>query len=165
MGRRSDGASEWISDAATKAFKRPTELNNQAKKGLWRIKTGAVYLTLTTDIKTNIITIKPVVWLADSREQLSGFPDLALRVAGFELWEVQQGKEPSDWKPMPSVGLGVREIRVRAGGAFRVFYVARFAEAVYVLHAFQKKAQKTPKPDIELARSRFRALILQRKQP
>ena len=65
---------------------------------------------------------------------------------------------------MPSVGLGVKEIRVRDGGAFRVIYVARFAEAIYVLHAFQKKANKTPKPDIELARKRFRVLVQERKQ-
>jgi phage-related protein len=119
---------------------------------------------LTADIKTNIMTIKPVVWLADSKEQLSRFPDAARTVAGFELWEVQQGNEPSDSKPMPSVGLGVKEIRVRVGGAYRVIYLAKFAEAVYVLHAFQKKAQKTPKPDINLARTRFRELIQERKQ-
>jgi phage-related protein len=119
---------------------------------------------LTSDIKTNITMIKPVVWLADSKEQMSGFPDASRTVAGFELWEVQQGNEPSDWKPMPSVGLGVKEIRVRVGGAYRLLYVAKFTEAVYVLHAFQKKAQKTPKPDIELARTRFRALIQERKQ-
>jgi phage-related protein len=77
---------------------------------------------------------------------------------------VQAGKDPEDWKPMPTVGLGVKEIRVREGGAFRVIYVARFAEAVYVLQAFQKKANKTPKPDLELARRRFRALIQERKQ-
>lgn len=110
------------------------------------------------------MTIKPVVWLANSREQMSGFPADVRTVAGFELWEVQQGKEPADWKPMPSVGLGVKEIRVRVGGAYRVLYVAKFAEAVYVLHVFQKKAQKTPKPDFDLARTRFRELIEQRKQ-
>ena len=78
---------------------------------------------------------------------------------------VQAGKEPADWKPMPSVGLGVNEIRVREdGGAFRVIYVAKFSEAVYVLHAFQKKAPKTSKPDIELARRRFRELIQERMQ-
>ena len=65
---------------------------------------------------------------------------------------------------MPSVGLGVKEIRVREGGAFRVIYIARFAEAIYVLHAFQKKADKTPKPDIELARKRFRELIQERRR-
>ena len=110
------------------------------------------------------MTIKRVIWLADSREQLSEFAAAARGVAGFELWEVQQGKEPSDCKPMPAIGLGVKEIRVRVGGAYRVIYLAKFAEAVYVLHAFQKKAQKTPKADIDLARTRFRQLIQERKQ-
>ena len=110
------------------------------------------------------MTIKPIVWLADSRGQISAFANEARNVAGFELWEIQQGKEPSDWKPMPSVGLGVKEIRVRVGGAYRIIYLAKFVEAVYVLHAFQKKAQKTPKPDIDLARKRFRELIQERKQ-
>lgn len=119
---------------------------------------------MTVYIKTNIMTIKPVVWLADSREQMSRFPANVRTVAGFELWEVQQGNEPADWKPMPAVGLGVQEIRVRVGGAYRILYVAKFAEAVYVLHAFQKKAQKTSNPDIDLARKRFRELIQERKQ-
>jgi phage-related protein len=65
---------------------------------------------------------------------------------------------------MPSVGLGVSELRVRAGGAFRVMYVAKFAEAVYVLHAFQKKSRKTARLDIEVARRRLRALIEERTQ-
>ncbi len=77
---------------------------------------------------------------------------------------VQFGKEPADFQPMVSVGLGVQEIRVRAGGAFRVIYVAKFAEAVYVLHAFQKKSRQTAKADIELARQRLRALLEERKQ-
>lgn len=128
------------------------------------MKTGRVRVTLTIDIKINIMTIKPVIWLADSKEQLSGFPADARTVAGFELWEVQQGNEPSDWKPMPSVGLGVKEIRVQVGGAYRILYLAKFTEAVYVLHAFGKKSPKTPKPDIDLARTRFRALIQERKQ-
>ncbi len=119
---------------------------------------------MTNDIKINIMTIKPIVWLADSREQISAFANEARNVSGFELWEVQQGKEPSDWKPMPSVGLGVKEIRVRVSGAYRIIYLAKFVEAVYVLHAFQKKSQKTPKPDIDLARKRFRDLIQERKQ-
>lgn len=65
---------------------------------------------------------------------------------------------------MPAVGLGVKEIRVRVGGAYRILYVAKFAEAVYVLHVFKKKAQQTPKPDIDLARTRFRELMQERKQ-
>jgi len=109
--------------------------------------------------------VKPVIWLGDSRERMSVFPDTARRVAGFELWEIQQGKEPSDWKPMPSAGLGVSEIRVRdESGAYRIIYVARLSEAVYVLHAFQKKARKTPKPDVELARRRFRDLVRERRR-
>lgn len=115
-------------------------------------------------IKLDILRIKPIVWLGDSRERLSAFPDAARSRAGFELWEVQQGGDPSDYKPMPSVGIGVREIRIRAEGAFRVIYVAKFSEAVYVLHALQKKAQKTPKPDIEMARSRFRDLVRERRR-
>ena len=95
----------------------------------------------------------------------SEFPDEPRRETGYQLERVQAGKEPADWKPMPSVGLGVNEIRVRDGGdAFRVIYVARFSEAVYVLHAFQKAARKTPKPDFDLARRRFRELVQQRKR-
>lgn len=111
------------------------------------------------------MSIKPVAWLGDSRDRVREFPDEARGRTGFELWEVQQGKEPSDWKPMPSIGIGVNEIRVREGGAFRLIYVAKFSEAVYVLHAFQKKTRKTPRTDIELARTRYRAMLKDRKQP
>ena len=110
------------------------------------------------------MTPKQVKWLGNSRESIREFPHDPRREAGYQLKRVQAGKDPDDWKPMPSVGLGVKEIRVREGGAFRVIYVARFAEAVYVLHAFQKKANKTPKPDIELARRRFRELLQERRQ-
>lgn len=88
-----------------------------------------------------------------------------MREAGYQLERVQAGKEPADSKPMPSVGLGVNEIRVRADGAFRVIYIAKFPEAVYVLHAFEKKSRKTAKQDVELARKRFRTLVQERKQP
>ena len=111
------------------------------------------------------MTLKQVKWLGNSREQIRDFPDEPKREAGYQLERVQAGKEPADWKPMPSVGLGVNEIRVRdAGGAFRVVYVARFSEAVYVLHAFQKTVRKTPKPDLDLARRRFRELVQERKR-
>lgn len=114
-------------------------------------------------IKTSIITFKPLVWLDDSRKRVRDFPHVARQRAGFELWEVQQGNEPSDWKPMPSVGTGVREIRIHADGEFRVLYVARFEEAIYVLHAFAKKSRRTPKSDIDLANSRYRALVNERR--
>lgn len=110
------------------------------------------------------MTRKPVTWLGDSRQAVREFPPLARQRTGRQLAKVQDGLEPESWKPMPSIGLGVNEIRVREGRAFRLIYVAKFPEAIYVLHAFEKKAQRTPKPDIELARKRFRALINERKQ-
>jgi phage-related protein len=111
------------------------------------------------------MSLKQVRWIGDSRERISAFPYEPRREAGYQLERVQAGKDPADWKPMPSVGIGVNEIRVRDdGGAFRVIYVAKFAEAVYVLHAFQKKAQNTPKQDVDLARQRFRELQQERKQ-
>lgn len=85
---------------------------------------------------------------------------MARREAGFQLDQVQQGGEPDDWKPMPTIGKGVREIRIRdEAGAFRVIYVAKFADAIYVLHCFQKKTEKTSKADIELAETRYRELV------
>lgn len=65
---------------------------------------------------------------------------------------------PKDFKPMPDVGKGAYEIRVHLDGAWRVIYVAKFAEAIYVLHAFQKKTQQTNKDDIELAKKRYRTI-------
>lgn len=111
----------------------------------------------------DIIKRKPIAWIGDSRDAIRGFPNVARQRTGRELARVQEGLEPTDSKPMPSIGLGVSEIRVREdSGAFRVIYVAKFAEALYVLHAFQKKAQKTPKADIELARKRYRAMLNER---
>lgn len=82
------------------------------------------------------------------------------REAGYQLDQVQNGQEPDDWKPMNTVGQGVKEIRIRdAVGAFRVIYVAKFADAVYVLHCFQKKTEKTSKPDVDLAAKRYRDLL------
>lgn len=78
--------------------------------------------------------------------------------SGFELGFVQQGLEPSDWKSINAVGPGVREIRIHVLGEWRVLYVAKFAKAVYVLHASQKKTQKTRKEDIVLARDRYRQI-------
>ena len=105
---------------------------------------------------------KPIIWLGDSRQRIRAFPEDAREVAGFQLWRVQRGLEPNDWKPMPGVGLGVQEIRIHTDAEHRVLYVAKFAEAVYVLHAFEKRAQRTPMKDLDLAALRFRALVNQR---
>lgn len=108
------------------------------------------------------MAFKSVVWLGDSQECVRAFPVAARQRIGFELWQIQQGKSPSDSKPMASVGAGVWELRVRAGGAYRLLYIATFAEAVYVLHGFGKRSRKTPRPDIEVARDRFQSLTRER---
>ena len=107
---------------------------------------------------------KPVTWLGGSLEAVRAFPPLARNRIGHQIARVQDELTADDWKPLPSVGLGVREIRVRAGGAFRVVCVAKFGESIYVIHAFEKKAQRTANPDIETARKRFRTLVNERKK-
>ena len=103
---------------------------------------------------------KPVVFRGDSLEALRRFPELARRRAGHELDLVQQGLDPEDWKPMTTVGPGVREIRVRdEQGIFRVMYVTKFAETIFVLHCFQKKTQKTASIDVDLATRRYKELV------
>ena len=106
---------------------------------------------------------KPLAFVGSSREDLRTFPDNARRRAGFELSQVQRGLLPTDWKAMSSVGSGVMEIRIRTGVEHRVFYTARLDDAVYVLHAFEKKGQKTPKRDIELGRARLAEVLAQRR--
>ena len=101
---------------------------------------------------------KPLIWLGNSRGDLRAFPALPRRLTGFQLRRVQQGLDPDDWKPMPTVGSGVREIRIQVAGARRVFYVTSRPEAIYVLHAFEKKTQKTSACDLQIGRDRFRAL-------
>lgn len=107
--------------------------------------------------------LKPLAWLGSASEDLRAFPEPARLRAGFELYRVQQGLDPTDWKPMATVGPGVREIRVQTGRAFRVLYVARFAEAIYVLHAFEKKTQRTAKRDLDLAQRRLAELARRRR--
>ena len=103
--------------------------------------------------------MKPVVFLGNSRARLRGFPNPACRELGYQLEQVQRGRDPDDWKPMKSIGSGVREIRVRdASGAFRMIYVASFGDVVYVLHAFQKKSRRTSPVDLAVAEARFRSL-------
>lgn len=103
--------------------------------------------------------------MGSAREDLRALPEDARRQLGFDLREVQRSREPRDWKPMRSVGVGVIEIRVHGDdGAFRLFYVAKFAEAVYVLHAFEKKSQKTPMLDLQLGRSEYAAVRRQRQE-
>jgi phage-related protein len=100
--------------------------------------------------------MKPLRFVGSSLDNLRSFPAEARRQAGFELYAIQRGLEPSDWQPMKAIGSGVREIRIHVLGEWRVIYVAKFADAVYVLHAFQKKTEKTGRKDIEVARRRYK---------
>lgn len=103
--------------------------------------------------------MKPAKFLGDSKAVISAFPEKVRREAGFQIELVQSGHDPDDWKPMKTIGSGVREIRIHEdAGAFRVIYTATFADYVYVLHAFQKKSQATSKRDTELAKIRFKML-------
>jgi phage-related protein len=105
-------------------------------------------------------TRKPVEFRGSSLDDLRAFPRSARHESGHQIDRVQQGFQADDWKPMPSIGSGVQEIRIRdAAGAFRVIYVAKFADAVYVLHCFRKTTQKTSKTDLDLGAKRYRELI------
>lgn len=104
--------------------------------------------------------IKMLRFWGGALDSLRAFPSSARREAGYQLDKVQKGEPPNDWKPMATVGKGVQEIRIRdEAGAFRVIYIAKFADAVYVLHCFKKKTQKTAKADLELAAKRYRDLV------
>ena len=104
--------------------------------------------------------VKSVEFRGRALDDLRAFPTDARREAGYQIDQVQQGRDPDDWKPMTTVGQGVREIRIReADGAFRVIYVAKFESAIYVLHCFQKKTQKTSREDIALTTRRYKDLL------
>jgi phage-related protein len=106
--------------------------------------------------------MKPLLWVGSTLEDLRAFPEEARQRAGHELRLIQEGREPDDWKAMTGVGPGVYELRVRTELEHRVFYVVKFAEGVYVLHAFQKKTQRTAPRDIELGRERYRVVLRKR---
>jgi len=101
---------------------------------------------------------KPLLWVGSTRDALRELPTTVRKELGIDLRLLQSGEMPRDWKPMSQVGSGVFEIRVRVGGAFRLIYVAKFTEGIYVLHVFQKKSQRTAGIDIELARTRLKAV-------
>jgi phage-related protein len=103
--------------------------------------------------------MRPVRFLGNSLKCLRDFPEDACHDAGYQLQKVQRGEQPDDFKPLAAIGRGVEEIRITdESGAYRVIYVARRADAVYVLHAFQKKSQATPKKEIDTARKRLAQL-------
>jgi len=107
---------------------------------------------------------KPIYWVGSSLKDLLVLADEVKKEAGYQLHRVQNGLEPENWKTFQEVGSGVKEIRIYdQGGAFRVMYVAKFAETIYVLHTFQKKTQKTNQNDINIAKTRYKSIVNENK--
>ena len=104
--------------------------------------------------------MKDLRFVGSSLDDLKTFPELARKRAGYELHLVQTGQDPTDWKPFGSVGKGVREIRIKLEGTFRVMYITNIGDKVYVLHAFQKKTHQTSQKDITLAQQRLKSVLL-----
>ncbi len=104
--------------------------------------------------------MKAIIWMGSSKVDLKAFPAAVMDDMGHQLFRVQCGLEPDDWKPMTTIGIGVKEIRVKdTAGIFRTVYLATRPEAVYVLHCFQKKTQATARRDIGLARLRLKGVL------
>ena len=107
--------------------------------------------------------MKRIQWLGTSLNTVRDFPENVRKLVGQELRFVQTGSMPTDFKPMTTVGAGAFEIRVRAGNQYRVIYVAKFAESVYVLHSFVKTTPKTSKPDLDTAKAQYATLLKAKK--
>jgi phage-related protein len=110
------------------------------------------------------VDAKPLLWVGSAREDLRRLPAAVRKELGTDLRRVQNGLVPRDWRPMGTVGFGVVEIRVRVQGAYRLMYIAKFAEGIYVLYVFQKKSQKTSGLDLDVARTRYAAVSRARRE-
>ncbi len=103
--------------------------------------------------------MKPIEFMGNTLNTIKSFPEIIKRETGYQLDRIQRGLDPLDWKPMSSIGLGVREIRIKQQGQFRIIYIAKFDTAIYVLHAFSKKTQKTNQQDLEMAKDALKKLL------
>ena len=102
--------------------------------------------------------MKEIKWIGSSYKDLLSFPKDSKKEAGYQLDKIQRGEDPSDWKSMLSVGVGVKEVRIHHTNEFRIIYLAKYGDAVYVLHCFVKKTQTTSKKDIDLAKERLKLI-------
>ena len=105
------------------------------------------------------MTRKNIFWVGSSMRAFQAIPERARLRFSYDLERVQDGSHPSSWRPMSTVGAGVVEMRVSADGAFRLLYVAKYPEGIYVLHVFLKKSRKTSMLDHEVARARLKAVL------
>ena len=100
-----------------------------------------------------------IVWEGDSREVLKAFPEGVTQNLGFQLWQLQRGERPKDYRPLPSIGTGVFELRDQDERAwYRVVYLSRIDDVLYVLHCFEKKSREMPRRDFERAKQRLKAV-------
>ena len=102
--------------------------------------------------------MKKIFWLGNSFEDLFEFSKPAKQNAGYNLDKIQRGQDPQDWKPMTSIGRGVKELRIHCENEYRVIYLAQRTEGIYVLHSFVKKTEQTSLKDRELAKKRFKEI-------
>ena len=123
---------------------------------------GSTILLLLCIKFCTYIVMKSLTFVGSSLDDIKNFSETIRQRIGYQLHRIQQGDDPSDWKPMKSIGQGVKEIRVKVKDQFRVIYIASFSDKVYVLHAFKKKSQKTGKRDLDIAKSRLKAIQLNR---
>lgn len=107
--------------------------------------------------------MKNIEWIGSSYGDLLKFPKDAKQDIGYNLDKIQRGLEPRDWKSMPSIGVGVKELRIHLSNEYRVIYLAKYGDTIYVLHSFVKKTQKTSKKDIEIAKDRLKSIKLRKK--
>ena len=104
--------------------------------------------------------MKNIIFIGQSKNIIKSFPQAAKRNTGYQLDKIQNGKEPSDWKPVNTIGTGVREIRIKdKEGIYRVIYISKFKQSIYVLHAFKKKARKTSKHDIDVVKTAYKIML------
>ncbi|MCU6667675.1 type II toxin-antitoxin system RelE/ParE family toxin [Enterobacteriaceae bacterium H4N4] len=109
-------------------------------------------------------TLRPIAWVGSAFDDLRCFPEEVRKDAGYQLHRLQAGLEAADWKPMPELGRGVEEVRLRGySGAFRIIYLARFEQAVYILHCFMKKTQRTSGHDKRIAKVRFQSVMAEQR--
>lgn len=107
--------------------------------------------------------MKEVIWIGTTQRRLCRFEEPAKRSLAKQIWRLQNGEKPEDWRPMSTIGIGANEIRIHYPGAYRVIYVASYPEGIYLIHAFQKKTKKTPSLEIDLARKNYSRMRNQRK--
>ena len=102
--------------------------------------------------------MRKVIFEGDSLEIIRRFPSIARQRCGYEIDRIQRNLKPLNWKPFRTVGQGVCEVRVRVGNQYRILYIVSFEDQLHVLHAFEKKTQRTRSSDIKIAKHRLKVL-------